>query len=210
MGTAERRQRERSLRTRQIQEAAQKVFLEKGFYSATIEHIAREAELSIGTTYLYFKTKEELFASLNLKNIETYDQGLDKIAADPALSPEDKLRRAWVLLKAVFCQTPLNIRALVHGQLQGSLQNISQNLLANLNRTGKSLLNKLAGILEEGMDQGFFVQANPMALADIFWGSFTGVVTWEQAKRTTDKSKEFLDPTLELALETFIRGIRVE
>ena len=182
MGTAERRQRERSLRTRQIQEAAQKVFLEKGFYSATIEHIAREAELSIGTIYLYFKTKEELFASLNLKTIETYDQGLDKIAADPALSPEDKLRRAWALLKTVFCQTPLNIRALVHGQLQGSLQNISQNLLANLNRTGKSLLNKLAGILEEGMDQGFFVQANPMALADIFWGSFTGVVTWEQAK----------------------------
>ena len=210
MGTAERRQRERRLRTRQIQEAAHKVFLEKGFYAATIEHIAREAELSIGTIYLYFKTKEELFASLNLKTIEIYDQGLDEITADPALSPEEKLRRAWALLKTVFCQSPLNIRALVHGQLQGSLQNISPGLLASLNRTGKDLLNKLAGILQEGMDRELFVRANPLALADIMWGSFTGVVTWEQAKRTTDRNKEFLDPTLELALETFIRGIRVE
>lgn len=210
MGTSERRQRERGLRANQIQEAAQKVFLEKGFYAATIEHIAAEAELSIGTIYLYFKTKEELFASLNLKTIETYDQGLDKITADRTLSPEEKLRMAWALLRTVFCQSPLNIRALVQGQVQGSLQNISPGLLANLNRTGKSLLNKLAGILREGMDQGCFVRANPIALADIMWGSFTGVVTWEQAKHTTDKNKEFMNPTLDLALETLLRGIIIK
>ncbi|MBU2551642.1 MAG: TetR/AcrR family transcriptional regulator [Proteobacteria bacterium] len=208
MGTTERRRRERRQRENQIRDAAIKVFQEKGFNHATIEAIAGEAELSVGTIYLYFKNKEELYASLNQRTIEKFDQGLDVIMADGAASPESKLERAWELLFSVFCRSPIYIRALVHGQLQGTLQDISPDLLFALNETAQRIMAKFAGILRQGMDQGSFMRAEPAALADLFWGTFTGVVSWEEAKRTTDPRKAYLEPTLKLAFRVFIQGIQ--
>jgi AcrR family transcriptional regulator len=208
MGTKERRLRERQMRAEQIQAAAERVFLKRGYEDATIQRIAKEAELSIGTIYFYFKTKEEIYASLNLKFIQTCDRGLQDILGRDDLTVEGKLAQIWDLLNNVFCQSPLGLRALVHGQLQGSLQNISEPLLKALNQTGKSLLNQIASLFQDGMDQGAVRPANPMALADLLWSTFTGVVAWQEAKQTSDSSKQFRGSMLELAFETFLRGIR--
>ena len=67
MGIQERKERERDRRRQQIMIAATRVFSEKDFNKATMEDIAKEAELSPGTLYLYFKNKDELFASLSLR-----------------------------------------------------------------------------------------------------------------------------------------------
>jgi AcrR family transcriptional regulator len=67
MGIKERKEREKERRRQQIMVAAKRVFSIKNFNKATMEDIAREAELSPGTIYLYFKNKEELFASLSLR-----------------------------------------------------------------------------------------------------------------------------------------------
>ena len=206
MGTRERRLREKRYRAEQIENAARKIFLEKGYEAATIQGIAREAELSIGTIYFYFKTKEEIFASINLKIIQKVEQGLNKILADETATIEEKLRWAWDLLYDVFCTSPLSRRALVHGVLQGSLQNISDPLLEKLNSTGATILKLMASLFRQAMDQGLFRETNEMALADLFWSTFTGVVAWEEAKQTTDPNKRFLKSTLDLAFDTFIQG----
>ena len=207
MGTAERRKREKMERARQIRKAAEKIFLEKGFQAATIQGIAREAELSIGTIYLYYKTKEEIFAAINLRFIERVDRGLEDILADEARPADRKLEAAWGLLSEVYCATPLSLRALAHGLMQGALQDISPPLLERLNLTSRNILKRLTAIMQQGMDRGVFESANPVAVADLFWGTFTGVTSWEAAKRTTDRQKDYLGPTLDLAWRTFIRGI---
>jgi TetR/AcrR family transcriptional regulator len=60
MGIAERKEREKQQRRDEIIHAAEKVFISRGFKNATMEDIADEAELSKGTLYLYFNSKEEL------------------------------------------------------------------------------------------------------------------------------------------------------
>lgn len=60
MGIAERKERERLQRRNDIIDAAEKVFFTRGFESATMDDIAAMAELSKGTLYLYFKSKEDL------------------------------------------------------------------------------------------------------------------------------------------------------
>ncbi len=60
MGIQERKERERERRRQQIIVAAKRVFSDKGFNRATMEDIAKEAELSPGTLYLYFKNKDEI------------------------------------------------------------------------------------------------------------------------------------------------------
>ena len=70
MGIQERKERERERRRQQIMVAAKRVFTDKGFSKATMEDIAKEAELSPGTLYLYFKNKDELYASLSLRILQ--------------------------------------------------------------------------------------------------------------------------------------------
>ncbi len=47
-----------------IEEAALRVFIRQGFHGTTVRDIAREANVSLGNIYNYYKTKEELYVSL--------------------------------------------------------------------------------------------------------------------------------------------------
>ena len=60
MGTHERKEREKEHRREEILAAAQAVFFEKGLQNSTMDEIAERAELSKGTLYLYYKSKEDL------------------------------------------------------------------------------------------------------------------------------------------------------
>ena len=75
MGLEERRKREKEGRKKAILRAARKLFFEKGLQSITVENIAKEAELSKGAVYLYFKGKEEIYAQILLASVhpETSD-----------------------------------------------------------------------------------------------------------------------------------------
>lgn len=59
--TSEPRMDVREERKRQIKDAALEVFLKKGFQQARIQDITSEAGVSVGTFYIYYKTKRELF-----------------------------------------------------------------------------------------------------------------------------------------------------
>lgn len=72
-GIAERSQRSeaaRAARREEIIDAARRVFAERGFSGTTIADIADEAQIALGTVYLYFKSKDELFAALNQRLAE--------------------------------------------------------------------------------------------------------------------------------------------
>src|SRR5262252_6994677 len=53
-----------SAKRRQIVDGARRVFLAQGFDAASMGEIARTAGVSKGTLYVYFKSKEELFAAI--------------------------------------------------------------------------------------------------------------------------------------------------
>ena len=69
MGVAARRQREKEERKTAILEAAEKVFVAKGVGTATMDDIAHEAELSKGTLYLYFDSKDELYLEIAVRAV---------------------------------------------------------------------------------------------------------------------------------------------
>jgi AcrR family transcriptional regulator len=70
MGTKKRKEREREARKNDILEAAKTVFFERGFQAATMDQIAEAAELSKGSLYLYFPSKEELYVSILVEGME--------------------------------------------------------------------------------------------------------------------------------------------
>ncbi|MGH7965604.1 MAG: TetR/AcrR family transcriptional regulator [Candidatus Binatia bacterium] len=56
-------QRRPSQRPQEILDAALRVFARRGLHKTKLEEVAKEAGISKGTIYLYFKNKEELFVA---------------------------------------------------------------------------------------------------------------------------------------------------
>ncbi len=57
-------QRRKEDRPQEITDAAFSVFAEKGYAATRVDDVAKRAGVSKGLTYLYFKTKEELFKAV--------------------------------------------------------------------------------------------------------------------------------------------------
>jgi len=208
MTIQERKEREKEMRRQQIIDAAEKVFTSRGVCDATIENIAEEAELSPATLYLYFKNKDELYASLNLRMLEVLVQKMEDIYHQDRLNPEKKIMALKKALYEVYEHNPLNVINVLRFQSSEELRKLSPELSSQIKDGARKYLRAIAGIYKEGVDEGVFLNRHPTAFADIVWGLFTGVVLWEETKRGFDPKKEFLRPTLELAIEIISRGIK--
>ncbi|MFX1413246.1 MAG: TetR/AcrR family transcriptional regulator [Promethearchaeota archaeon] len=88
----QRKEKERELRRNQIINAAESLFLSKGFNDTKIEQIAYEASLSKGTVYNYFDSKDQLYLAIasiaysklfeyTKRSIKGFKPGINKLNA---------------------------------------------------------------------------------------------------------------------------------
>jgi AcrR family transcriptional regulator len=75
------------LRRKQILECAAKQFAMKGYYHTHVANILHEAKIGIGTFYLYFKNKEDLFLSILVKYLDEWEEAVEASLTD--LSQQD-------------------------------------------------------------------------------------------------------------------------
>jgi AcrR family transcriptional regulator len=208
MGIRERKEREKERRRQQIIVAAKKVFSEKGFNKATMEDIATEAELSPGTLYLYFKNKEELYASLSLRILQYLSIRVEHVNNEKAMEPEDKFKELMDAMFDVYEFDPLIIINMFHLQSSETLRNLSPELLEEIKTLSRKSIGAMSKIFQEGIEKGVFVDRHPFALSDIFWSLFSGVILWSTSKRIIDEEKDYLYLNLKTAFEIFSAGIR--
>ncbi len=88
-----RREREKERRRQTILDAAGRVFAARGFHGASMNEIAREAELAPGTLYLYFKDKGLLYAALFMSKLGAMVGQIEEAAREGA-DPLESLRNA--------------------------------------------------------------------------------------------------------------------
>jgi AcrR family transcriptional regulator len=89
---AERREEEKERRRAEILDAAQALYLEKGWDALTVDQVARSARLSRALVYVYFRDKEELLFAIGERAMHLlrdrfteaaarHSRGLDQIEA---------------------------------------------------------------------------------------------------------------------------------
>lgn len=208
MGIKQRKKREKERRRQQIMVAAKRVFAEKGFTRTTIEDIAREAELSPGTLYLYFKNKDELYASLSLRILKYLQIRLEDLHVTKGLSAEQRVALLKELLYDVYEFDPTILINMFHLQSGDTMKNLSPELLSEIKTMSDQALSILSKIFEDADQKGAFADKNPLVLANILWALFAGIVLWEESKQTvSEKSSSNLKQTLETAFDIFHRGV---
>lgn len=207
MGIQTRQLRDRERRRQQIIAASKRVFTSKGVSRTTIKDIADEAELSPGTLYIYFKNKDELYASLSIRMLKHLQLSLQRVKETKNLTDDQRIDSVKKALLELYEIDPLMLINLSHLQASETLDNISPELYEQILDLSRRSLQTLSEIFAEGIELGSFLKRKPMQLAVVLWAMFSGLVLWEESKRSLDSRKAFLKPTLDVAFDIFGRGI---
>lgn len=86
-----RRHKEPEVRKSELLDAAQKLFLEKGYTKTTVTDILNVHGLSKGVFYYYFKSKEEVMDAIIQRMTDEMVDNAKKIVANENLTPPQKI-----------------------------------------------------------------------------------------------------------------------
>jgi len=178
MSVQERHRRERHARGQAILGAAAKVFAKHGLEGATIEMVAREAEVAVGTIYLYYSSRDDLYLSLVAHREEQLRARYLEIFARK-LEPLDELKTiasAYLDYMRETREIFLTQHSVVFSQLHQRLKRKSE--ISNFQRV-MDLSHEIFGLWEATVRRAFHggVIANsmgPKKTAAVIWASMNG------------------------------------
>ena len=209
MGLEERRKRERENRKNAILKSARKLFFEKGFKPVTVESIARKAELSKGSIYLYYNSKEEIYTQILLNDIDKFHKSISDLLQNPSSASE-----SLVKLANIYVDFFLNDRELFRILMTFMLHTSDMHLPEDLNDHIVKTTNKTIGIIEQvfkyGVERGEFpATLNLRQNRNAVWGMLNGIISLHLFTGAEDKRAEIIRDTVKVGLEIMIRGLDI-
>jgi AcrR family transcriptional regulator len=208
MSTLSRRERERQQRRSEIVEAAESLFSEKGFKGTTMQEISEGVELSKGTIYLYFKSKEELYLSVCVKGVAEFGEDLEA-AASSAGGLEDIIKAVYLAYIKHSLEKPAIFRVLRDTFIEQVRQNLSRGTIEEISGIIRSWLELESGLIEEGIERGVFRQdLDPYGFSLTAWRMSTGLIELALLKEPGVVEHEDLERFFEQSIELLIEGAK--
>jgi len=203
MGAKERREREREQRKAQILDTARALLLEKGLNATSINQIAKRAELSVGAIYFYYKSKEDLYAALQVEGLELLNQTIRESVQKPS-QPQENIRNiAMAYLK--FSEEHKNYFDIINYFLASPEPIFSPELKIQVDERGKDNLTILTDTIREGIRNGLFKAVDPRRQAIILWSTLHGMIQFKKLEKTILAKENHQSLYLE-AVERFLDG----
>lgn len=168
----ERKAQERQARRRRIQEAARSVFAERGYAGASIELIARAAQLSVGAIYLYFRSKEDLYVSLVEDTLTVFDVEMAQVRESAEVGT--RLRETWSILvrwAEKDAEGPRILRLLAQPAIRPQL---SDEVVAVVAAGLARIQDHMGACIADGIHAGIYRQVNAREIADLAWSVLLG------------------------------------
>jgi AcrR family transcriptional regulator len=168
----ERKAQERQARRRRIQEAARAVFSERGYAGASIEIIARAAQLSVGAIYLYFRSKEDLYVSLIEDTLTVFDVEMAQIRGHAEVS--NRLRDIWNVLVRWAEKDPEGPRILRLLAQPAIRPQLSDEVVAAVSAGIGRIQDHISACVTDGIRIGLYREVNAPEIADMAWSVLLG------------------------------------
>ncbi len=208
MGIEERRKREREARKLNIVRAARKLFYEKGFKDVTVAHIARKAELSKGAFYLYFTSKEEIYAQILLSELDKiYNVVLSSI--NNGQSATKMLIDFAEIYIDTFLKDRESFRKIMTFMLQTDHPNLSENLNQSLIKSTNKTIDIVGTILQRGVEgREFPPNLDIWQSRNIVWGMLNGIISLYLFTGKEASREKVIKSMIRAGLDHFIEGIK--
>jgi AcrR family transcriptional regulator len=208
LGSERRREREKEQRRNAILRAARKEFFEKGFRSVTVDTIARRAELSKGAIYLYFKSKEEIYAHILLRDIDKLHERV-KTLQDTTKSASDNLRQFAEVYGAFFISDMELFRIFMNFMIQHNPVNFSPKINDHIVKSTNQTVSIIEQTLQMGIERGEFPRALDIRVCrNSRWGLLNGIMALHLFAGREETREERVRTQVRGGLEVFIGGLR--
>ena len=175
LSTLERRQEEKEQRRNDIIDAAEAIFARKGVDKATMGDVAKEARLSRGLIYFYFKDKDDLYLAIMLRATQTL-RGYFEQAVASGKNGYEKIRAIGRAYVAFYQSRPSYFHAMADFEARvidasNPLESEAECLLE-----GNKVLEMMAAAIREGIEDGSIREdiGDPMQTAICLWGCTHG------------------------------------
>jgi len=207
MGVVERRERERMQRKKDILDAARTLLFRQGIQATSVNAIAKESELSIGTIYFYFKNKEEIFAALQEEGLEIlYTMVTQKEAIENSC---EKRLLASATAYLDFSRKHKNYFDVINYFITRPSTFFESGLMTRIHSKGSSILTHLETIVLHGIQQGKFLEKSPYKYTIFFWASLHGLILMKKMQNDTILENEDFDLFFNYSVEKLIRSITI-
>lgn len=209
MGIIERKGREKEHRKEEILDAAQKVFFEKGLATATMDEIAEAAELSKGTLYLYYKSKEDLYLGVMIRGMQALYAEYETVAASQD-SPLCKIVKLVELYRDFFNSNRKFVRMFHFLQMPQFHKQVSEEMQRSCDIENKRLWDLVIEIMKHGMESDILrSDLNPIEIGIILWSSSTTLMMRDdtEGERWKQRFNIDLSHTLEVSNQLFLDAI---
>ena len=198
MGTHERKEREKEQRREEILHAATKVFFEKGLSASTMDDIAERAELSKGTLYLYYHSKEDLYLAVMNVGIDILNK-MFVTALAQASDTIDGLRRLCETYFAFFRDHRQYFRMFHFFQNLQFHKQVSPDMLEICRVNNQRIWSTVIDLLRRGVQEGLLrTDVEPTEMAVMLWSSPNAIML--QIDYQADHWREHLHVDLERVL----------
>lgn len=192
-----------------IARVADELFQENGVEKTTMEDIARKGDYSKATLYVYFKSKEDIYHYIVLNAMK-----LLRDAIGGALGAEGNAIELYTGVCGAVAefsnQYPFYFESLMKTIAVDPDTRQQNPLLEEIYNLGEEINHKIGGLLQAGVEQGYFRQeANRLETVFLFWAAISGVAQLASNKQAYIGQRMGLtkDEFLEFSFSTLLRAI---
>src|SRR5208283_818133 len=177
MGIHERKEREKERRREEILDAAQRVFVEKGLTTATVDDIAMAAELSKGTLYLYFESKEDIYVALMMRGLR-----LLYLVFNEIISGETSVVKILHLMEGAYTEffnTQRNYFRMLDSAYRPNVhKEVSEEMRRTYTTESQKNWEQIIELFNRGVrEKKIRNDINPVDMAIIIWSNATTLMT---------------------------------
>lgn len=203
------KEREKENRKNTILKAARKLFFDRGFKSVTVDNIAAKAEVSKGSIYLCFESKEEIYTQILIADNIALNDRIKNFSMIEASASQLLLEFARIY--AVFFLSDKELfRILMTFMMQTGQMHLTEEQSSELIRTTNDNIKIISEIIQKGIDSGEFSPGiNVRQMQNAIWGMLNGVISLFLFTGNPIKRMERIHSTVQESMNIFIKGMKV-
>ena len=208
MGSPEKRKKEKENKKNTILKAARKLFFDRGFKFVTVDSIAAKAGVSKGSIYLYFDSKEEIYAQVLIADNIELNKNIKIFSTREAPAAELLLEFSHIYINYFLDHNEL-FRILMTFMLQTEQMNLTQEQNTELIRTTNDNIKVISTIIQKGIDSGEFTPIIDIRQAqNAIWGLFNGIISLYLFMGNPAKRADRIHSMVKDSLNIFIKGLK--
>jgi AcrR family transcriptional regulator len=191
-----------------ILKAAKELFFDRGYHETTVEMITEKAGVSVGTFYVYYTNKIEIYKALQNEGLDILLGMIQEVMARPGIGAREtitELTRTYLRYYRQYREY-FDIMAILSAAPK-ELKETDSPLSKIIDTKTYDILKAIERVLREGVESGEFVIADTWKATNILWGIMDGLILLEERNNIRNVIGFDLEELTAHALEISFFGI---